>query len=114
MDQGSRIFTYEEALETFPTVRELTDRAIHRIRALYNGIQSREEMERRQPELEAATSQVIESWTQEVASMGCLVKGLWLVDWDCGDGFYCWRYPEVSIGHFHGYEEGFNGRMPIN
>ena len=44
----------------------------------------------------------------------CVVKGLWLVDWDCGDGYYCWRYPEASIAHFHGYDDGFNGRMPIN
>ena len=114
MEPDERIFTYEEALDTFPAIRDLTDRAIHQIRALYNGIQSRDEMERRQNELEAATSEVIEVWTEEVSSVGCLVKGLWLVDWDCGNGYYCWRYPEASIGHFHGYDDGFDGRMPIN
>ena len=114
MERGDRIFTYEEALDTFPAILDLTDRAIHQIRAIYNGIQSREEMERRQNELEGATSQVIEAWSEEVTAIGCLVKGLWLVDWDCGDGFYCWRYPEGSIGHFHTYDDGFNGRMPIN
>jgi len=114
METGERIFTYEEALDTFAEVRDLTARAIHQIRALYNSIQSREEMERRHNELEAATSQVIEAWTEEVTAMGCLVKGLWLVDWDCGDGFYCWRYPEASIAHFHDYDDGFTGRIPIN
>ena len=24
-----------------------------------------------------------------------------------------WRYPEETIGHFHSYEDGFAGRMPI-
>jgi hypothetical protein len=39
---------------------------------------------------------------------------LWLVDWDSGDGYYCWRFPEQAIGFFHTYEEGFGGRLPIN
>ncbi len=26
-------------------------------------------------------------WVAEITSLGCLVKGLWLVDWDSGDGF---------------------------
>jgi hypothetical protein len=38
---------------------------------------------------------------------------VWLVDWDSGAGYYCWRYPEESLGHFHGYQEGFAGRVPI-
>jgi hypothetical protein len=34
---------------------------------------------------------------------------------DCGEGYdyYCWRYPAESLGFFHGYEEGFQGRVPI-
>jgi len=25
---------------------------------------------------------------------GLEVKGLWLVDFDNGSGYYCWRYPK--------------------
>ena len=39
---------------------------------------------------------------------------LWLVDWDNGDGYYCWRFPEETVSFFHSYEEGFGGRLPIN
>ena len=41
------------------------------------------------------------------------IKGLWLVDFDSGAGYYCWKYPEPSLDYFHGYEEGFAGRLPL-
>lgn len=113
MVKPQRIFTYEEALDLFPTVRELTERAVQQVQALYGRVQSQQELDRRASELESAAARIIESWTAQIAALGCEVKGLWLVDWDCGDGYYCWRYPEASIGFFHGYEEGFKGRVPI-
>ncbi len=113
MTRHSRIFTYEEALDTFPAVRDLTTSAVQGVQALYSRIQSQEELGRKRGQLEAATNSIVETWTEEVASLGCEVKGLWLVDWDCGDGYYCWKYPEDSIAFFHGYQEGFQGRVPL-
>ena len=110
---NTRIFTYEEALDTFPIVRDLTERAVLGVQAIYTRVQSQEELERRREELEAASNIIVESWAEEMIALGCEVKGMWLVDWDCGDGYYCWKYPEDSLGHFHGYEDGFKGRVPL-
>ena len=98
----------------FPTVRNLTEQAVRQIEALVNRVQSRDELENRRQELEDATNEIIQAWATEVTSLGCEVKGLWLVDWDSGDGYYCWKYPELAVSHFHGYEDGFDGRVPIN
>lgn len=113
MSNGPRIFTYQEALSTFASVRDRTSIAVKNIEALVHGVQSRDEMERRRRELETAYQSIVEGWAEDMKSMGCEVKGLWLVDWDSGDGYYCWRYPEESLAHFHTYEEGFAGRLPI-
>ena len=109
-----RIFSYEEALATFPAVRDLTAAAVRQVEAMINEVQGREEMEDRQAELEEGYQAIVQAWAAEIVAMGCEVKGLWLVDWDSGDGYYCWKHPETSIGFFHTYEDGFQGRIPIN
>lgn len=114
MEQELKIFSYEEALSTLPSVRKATNTAVRQIEAVFNRVQSRDEMDRRRKELEETVDTIVRSWASEVANLGCEVKGLWLVDWDSGNGYYCWKYPEESIAHFHGYEEGFSGRVPIN
>ena len=53
------------------------------------------------------------AWARALVARGLEVKGLWLVDFDNGSGYYCWRHPEAVLQFFHSYEEGFGGRMRI-
>ena len=110
---AKRIWTYEEALAHFPVVRDLTRQAVQQVEALFNRVQSRAEMEEHRDEIETSYQNIVAAWADEVASLGCVVKGMWLVDWDSGDGYYCWKYPEETISFFHTYEDGFGGRIPI-
>lgn len=112
--RDKRIFSYDEAITTFPFVRDLTAAAVRQIEALVSSLETQEEMDTRRPEIEKACEKIVQAWTQELTAIGCEVKGLWLVDWDSGDGYYCWRFPEEAISYFHTYDEGFAGRIPIN
>jgi hypothetical protein len=96
-----RIFTYEEATALLPEVQELTDEAARRI----------EEMDSEDP---SEYQQVISDWAEAVMARGIEVKGLWLIDFDSGAGYYCWKYPEPALEHFHGYDEGFAARVKLN
>lgn len=111
---SKRTFSYEQALDTFPFVRDLTAAAVRQMEAIVNKLGSREELDSRRTELEEACQKVVHVWAREVAAIGCEVKGVWLVDWDSGDGYYCWKFPEESISYFHTYDEGFSGRLPVN
>ncbi|MEO8196089.1 MAG: DUF2203 family protein [Thermoanaerobaculia bacterium] len=109
-----RRFSYEEALAIFPVVRDLTSDAVLQVATITRELESTAAGSTPREELETALQAIVEQWTREVEALGLAVKGLWLVDWDCGDGYYCWRHPEPSLAHFHGYDEGFAHRVPIN
>lgn len=96
-----RIFSYEEALAVLPEVRRLTREAAGRV----------DQMSSEEP---AAYERVVTEWAETILGMGIEVKGLWLVDFDSGAGYYCWRHPEPALEYFHGYEEGFGGRVKLN
>ena len=107
-----RIFSYEEALELFPEVRDLTSAAVDRVTAALDG-KSFDSVEEIPDELVAEYNEIVTEWTAAMVDRGLEVKGLWLVDFDNGQGYYCWRYPETGLDYFHTYEEGFRGRMRI-
>ena len=63
--------------------------------------------------VEAEYEAIVKHWMGKMERLGLIVKGLWLVDFDTGDGYLCWKFPELRLGHYHGYEEGFAGRRPL-
>jgi len=86
-----------------PAVQELTTVAVSRIEELDEEATSTEQYQ-----------DIIQEWADGVKGLGIEVKGLWLIDFDSGSGYYCWQYPEPSLQYFHGYEEGFGGRIKLN
>ncbi|HEX8253476.1 MAG TPA: DUF2203 family protein [Thermoanaerobaculia bacterium] len=96
-----RIFTYEEAIELLPEVQQLTAEAAERVDA----------MDSDDPN---DYQRIVSEWAEAVMARGIEVKGLWLIDFDSGAGYYCWKYPEPALEHFHGYDEGFGGRVKLN
>jgi len=59
------------------------------------------------------SERIITDWAGAIIELGIEVKGLWLIDFDNGSGYYCWQHPEPSLQYFHGYEEGFGGRVKL-
>ena len=101
-----RLFTYAEAKALLPRVQQLTDDAYGRVeRLLSSGAQK--------PHTREQAQSIVNAWATEMGSMGLDIKGLWLVDFDNGGGYYCWKHPEPSLDYYHTYDEGFTGRVRI-
>ena len=102
----SRVFTYREAVALLPRIQQLTETARQDVESLTAAATNPEQAQ-------AAADHVVRSWAEAIVDLGLEVKGLWLVDFDNGSGYYCWRYPESGLHYFHSYEDGFGGRMRI-
>jgi len=108
---AKKVFSYEEARDLVPAVRRRTKEALAALAGTSGGETENAEESRERLEREAAG--ILAEWARDIEALGIEVKGPWLVDFDSGGGYFCWKWPEESLEFFHGYEEGFSGRVRI-
>lgn len=133
---AERYFNRQEAEELLPAIqsclgqaRELKQRmekldvelsqAAARIMLLGGSIPPHADLAKKKAEREKAASRVLEA-VNKIQETGCLVKDLdeGLIDFPTllkGEEVYlCWKLGEKRIGYWHGIEEGFAGRKPLD
>lgn len=112
-----------ELVKIFALCREIREKAEARVahlKTLQGGgaaQQAEAAIERSQVEFLAGC---LEQALKGIEAMGAVLKGLdpALVDFphrleDGGEVYLCWREGEVAITHYHGMNEGFDGRKPL-
>ncbi len=109
-----RIFTLKEANDLLPVIRKITKDALGKFLLLEQKLKHTEENSEKWKQTEMEISILLNRWGEKITRLGCHPKGIWLVDFDNGKGFYCWRYDEESIEYRHSYQEGFSSRIPIS
>ncbi len=111
-----RIFTLDEARALMPSVKATTEPVYTLAASLAEELSQAEEAsdQARVEDLRERLQTLVQSWQQSMQDLEAEVKGLWLVDFDSGDGYWCWAYPETELGHWHSYEGGFRSRMPAD
>jgi hypothetical protein len=107
------IFSLQQALDMLPHIKHMTADAVRRAESLVSQLNGLQEEDPEHATLSAALREVVNGWAEQVHSLGLEAKGLWLVDFDNGEGYYCWCYPEETVAHYHGYDDGFVGRTRI-
>lgn len=109
---GKRYFTLDEAKELLPVVRRITRTAYDDVKRLNSQLTFMNNRTKTK-EIEDSIQAIFQDWYRKMNKLGCEAKGMWLVDFDSGEGYYCWHYPEPEIHYFHGYLDGFRGRTKI-
>ncbi len=108
-----RVFTLAEALAMFPLVRRITEDAYHELEPVRCKLEAMIPTNPMMQEVERQYEVIVKAWVGKMERLGLVVKGLWLADFDTGDGYLCWKFPELKLGHYHGYHEGFAGRRVL-
>lgn len=108
-----RVYTLSEAYALFPLVRRVTQAAYEELEPVRQKLEAMLPTNPSIPEVEKQYEAIVKRWVGKMERLGLVIKGLWLVDFDTGDGYLCWKFPELKLGHYHSYNEGFAGRRPI-
>jgi hypothetical protein len=107
-------FSLEEARRILPVVRRITHEFSAKVELL---IARLETLQLNQTEticaLEKQVNELIQQWNDKIRKLGADPRGLWVVDFNSGHGYYCWKHPEPEIQFWHSYEDGYTGRKPI-
>ena len=111
---SQRYFKLDEAQELLPLVYRLTEDSSKSAKYLMACISALpDKKSERADELQNQINDIISKWQNKLERLGVKPKGLWLADFDNGDGYYCWKFPEVKILYKHGYQDGFTGRTLV-
>lgn len=108
-----KVFSFEEARQLLPLVRERTRQAIDEMGAIEIDFDDADDDALRRTRVETDAARILGAWALDIQALGIEVKGPWLVDFDSGAGYYCWKWPEESLEFFHEYSEGFAGRVRL-
>lgn len=108
-----RVFTLGEARALFPLVRSITQSAYNELAPVRQQLESMVPTNPQIRDVERQYETIVRRWVAKMERLGLVVKGLWLVDFDTGDGYLCWRFPELRIAYYHRYEDGYAGRRPL-
>ena len=109
---GGKRFELSEANGLVSVIRKFTRDTQKKVDVLSTQASFVPTQEKKQ-EIEQALQRVFDSWCCKVTKLGAIPKGMWLVDFDNGEGYFCWAFPEEEVEHYHGYDEGFKGRVKL-
>jgi len=107
-------FTLTQAQEVLPVIQKITKKAVKEFLFLEEKLQHHHNEPKKWKAVEKEIGEVLNRWSEKIIKLGGLPKGIWLVDFDNGRGYYCWRYGDEDILYFHGYKDGFAGRVAIS
>lgn len=109
-----KIFTLQEARQLLPLIYRMTEESCRNVKILLNRIEAFPDKSHPSvAPIEEKINIIIDRWQEKVAKLGVQPKGLWMTDFDNGEGYYCWKFPDNEINHWHGYQDGFSGRILV-
>ncbi len=109
------VFSLDEARELLPVVFRITKAYSQKVEALIERLDSLGgNNETLSTTIETQVNDLIQDWQNKVQKLGALPKGLWIADFDSGDGYFCWKFPERSIEYWHKYTDGYSKRVRVS
>lgn len=110
-----RIFSKDEAENLLPVIRRITEKVSEEVSELQEQIRFVPHTESLYKRLYSQIDLAVRRWSIKVSKLGCEPRGVWLVDFDAGDGWFTWRLGDESVAFFHSHEASKTGiHIPVS
>ena len=110
-----KIFSLKQVEDLLPLVYRVTEEYSKDVKYLMACVEAMpDKNSSRCLEIQDEINDHIQKWQNKIERLGGKPKGLWLADFDNGEGYFCWKFPETQIKFHHGYQDGFTGRSLLS
>jgi len=108
-----RTFTKEEAESILPIIRRVTEGTSAEVAELQEKLKFVPPSEPLYDRIYSSIELAIRRWAVKISKLGCEPRGIWLVDFDAGEGWYTWRLGDDELCFFHSHEAPRGSLTPI-
>jgi len=109
----NKLFSLAEARSLFVLIQTVTEKQCKALMPIQVRLNKMLSNDPRRSALEAEYEAVVSQWRTKIELLGAKVSGLWIVEFDVGEGHIAWRYPELSLNYFRNTGSAFAERVKL-
>lgn len=98
--QRDKLFNLAEARALLPLVKSITEKHQCELAPVKERLEKMLANDPRRAPFEHEFEQIVTRWRAKIELLGATVPGLWVVEFNVGEGWLSWRYPELSLSSF--------------
>jgi hypothetical protein len=108
-----KLFNLSEARALLPLVQTITQQQQKQLQPVQTRLNKMLSNDPRRNSIEQDYECVVARWKNKIETLGAAVAGLWLVEFDVGEGVLSWRNPELSLNYFRANNTPFSARVKL-
>jgi len=108
-----KLFNLKEAQELLELVQTVTEIQHGQLAPVQDRLNKMLANDPRRKVYESEYERIVDQWRTKIQLLGAHVSGLWMVEFDVGEGCLAWRYPELSLNYFQARGASFSERVKL-
>ena len=109
----AKLFDLAESQRLLPLVQNITHKHQAELAPIQLRLNKMLSNDPRRNVIELEYEQVVNRWRSKIEKLGASVFGLWVVEFDVGEGLLSWRHPELNISYFRATTNDFASRVKL-
>lgn len=113
ISESIKVFELQEARDLLPLINKITALSHEQLNPVQDRLNRMLSNDPRRSQYELTYQQIVSRWKSKIERLGVQTTGLWVVEFDLGNGCIAWRYPELSLAYFREHGKSFAERIKL-